>query len=112
MTNTLQIQLMNARRYSFKDKNTGRLVEGCTIEYIVPESRDNDENSKGIFPKSATLPYKCFDKVTETNSYYDLVYAIGFDTKGKPILKPENLIKIDNDEVIKRENAKRSLNSK
>lgn len=90
--NKVQIHLINARRFSFTDKETQQLRQGCTIQYFSNESRINENDRKGRFPVKCTLPYSCYDKVIKTETSYYLVYSLGIDSKGKPTVVPEDLI--------------------
>lgn len=57
----ITLHVVGARRYSFNDRETGRLVEGVNVFYLSEDK--TDENSCGQVPAKVTLPYHFFDKI-------------------------------------------------
>lgn len=58
----VEVTILGVSAYSFNDKETGRLVEGCNV-WFIEKDPENNENAKGFVPRKATLPIDTFDKL-------------------------------------------------
>lgn len=58
----LKLNVVGARRYSFNDRETGRLVQGVNVYYLG--SPENGEDTCGVIPAKVTLPYETFNKIS------------------------------------------------
>lgn len=58
---TIELNAVGARRYSFEDRDSKRLVEGVNIYYLNEEVNDD---VVGVIPAKVTLPYDAWNKVS------------------------------------------------
>lgn len=70
MEQKMKVVVLGASRYSFEDERSGREVEGCKVHYVSLESV-NEENSKGLLPKSETMEYGYFKELGTIPGVYE-----------------------------------------
>lgn len=76
--------VLYAKRYDFKDKETGRQVDGAKVTYLDQPVDGPDQ--RGLPPLICPAPLKLFNDFHTLPGYYDLDFATLPDSKGKPQL--------------------------
>lgn len=80
-----KVVVLNVKRYSFPDKETGEIREGSNIYYIngliavAPE-----QNSVGEPIVKMSAPYEAFNDFKEVPAVYDLDLDMRVNGKGQP----------------------------
>lgn len=96
----VNVVLLGATNYSFKDENTGKLIEGTNV-WFQEEKEDSTENACGFIPKKARLDYSAFTHMK----------SIHYPVKAKPVLETRYTsrgvsTKITHFEILGSSNAK------
>ncbi len=53
--------IFNVTKFSFADKETGEIVEGCKVEYLCP--KQETDNSKGYVHLACNLKLSFYDTI-------------------------------------------------
>jgi hypothetical protein len=71
MVNNLNVEviLLGVQPYSFKDKETDRLVEGVNV-YFIERQAEKSDFGVGFIPKKANLPIQAFAYLKELDFPY------------------------------------------
>lgn len=81
------VTVLNARKYSFEDeKEKGRMVEGCKVDYVMDWDGDARQNFKGLDIMTATLDIADFDNLGPLPADCDVVFSVRAGRKGEPVL--------------------------
>lgn len=77
----MQVKIEGAQPYSFKDNESGRLVEGVNVFFL---QKSQNADAVGMIPTKVTLPYSTWDKVKQLNfpSHCSLEMEQFFTQKG------------------------------
>jgi hypothetical protein len=71
MVNNLNVEviLLGIQPYSFKDKDSNRLVEGVNV-YFIEKQAEKSDFGIGFVPKKANLPIEAFDYLKQLDFPY------------------------------------------
>lgn len=72
-------------RSEFPDRQTGKMVRSCKIQYIS-DTQIDDENQKGLPVLTAPCDFELFKSFQKLPAHYDLDFTVKPDSKGKPQL--------------------------
>ena len=73
---TVNVTLLGATNYSFKDETTGKMVEGTNV-WFQEDKPDNTDSACGFIPKKARLDYGAYNQMKDIN----------YPVKAKPVLE-------------------------
>lgn len=86
----MQVLVLGARRYDFKDDDGAR-VEGVTVHYLTVDPEDEgspgDENQKGEIPFSVSAPASVFHQFEQLPGYYEVDFRQRPGRGGRPTLQ-------------------------
>lgn len=66
-----KVLVLGVRPFDFKDRETGRQVQGMTVHYIGGESSKGDQGL-GWEPQKITVPMAFFESVVQVPGFYTL----------------------------------------
>lgn len=98
----LKVLVMYATDYSIKDENTGRVNEGCTIQYYnlgengellkgMPNTNGRPEGPVGYQRAKCSADMSLRKKITMLPAIYDAEIAMTVGSDGKAVLKITDL---------------------
>jgi hypothetical protein len=88
--NQKMIFVLGARRYDFKDEQSGKQVAGVKLHFIDFTSVDPNQDVSGFIPSTETLPFARFGEI-DGPGFYNV--TLGFDLSGrKPKVVFEKLV--------------------
>ena len=76
--------ILNKKRYSFTDKDTGRLIEGMKLTYIAPCPESKDFKGHNSFTVPA--PQELWDSIPVVPAQYDIQFGQTMGAGGAPKL--------------------------
>jgi hypothetical protein len=90
--------VLSARRYDFKDTDTGRQVEGVTVTYITGDP-EVEGDTRGCQPLSITAASSCWPDLLRLPAHCDLDFKQRPGPKGKPTLQLVRLVPLESVDV-------------
>lgn len=57
----IKVLLIGVKRYSFEDKDSGRLIEGTKAHFLQMVAAE-DDNTYGFIPAVTTMPYHYYEQ--------------------------------------------------
>lgn len=91
--------------WQMTDERTGELRVGITIEYIMAEHMkpvSNEDGSQGYGYCKESLATDKLPKIKEVPGYYNLKFVLKTGSKGKPVIKLDDIEFLSSVEVVKR----------
>lgn len=82
--------LLHARRYDFKDQESGRRVEGVTLTYLTSYVEGGD-NQRGQMPLSISAPAEAWHQLRAVPGFYEVDFRQRPGPKGRPTLQATGL---------------------
>lgn len=80
--------VLGARRYSFKDSDTGELVEGANLHYLTLDGQQGgDTDQVGELPFEVRIPRSLFEELGEVPAFYDVDFRQRPGRGGRPTLQ-------------------------
>ncbi len=80
--------VLAARRYSFKDSETGALVEGAKLHYLILDGeQDGDTDQRGEIPFEVSIPFAVYEDLTGLPAFYDVDFRQRPGRGGRPTLQ-------------------------
>ncbi len=84
--------VLAARRYSFKDSETGALVEGAKLHYLTLDGeQDGDTDQRGEIPFEVSIPRHVYEELGEVPAFYDVDFRQRPGRGGRPTLQAAGL---------------------
>lgn len=84
--------VLAARRYSFKDSETGALVEGAKLHYLTLDGeQDGDTDQRGEVPFEVSIPLAVYEELREVPAFYDVDFRQRPGRGGRPTLQAVGL---------------------
>jgi hypothetical protein len=83
----LKVIVTGATRYSFRDQDTGKMVEGSKV-YFYNNDPVEEENSTGTVPNHVNMPIEMFDTIKKLQKPHlaEASLSVSFSGK-KPTVK-------------------------
>ena len=78
--------VLSARRYDFKDAESGRRVEGVTLSYLTGDP-DQQTDFKGLAPMSIPAPSEVWHQLRAVPGVYAVDFRQRPGPKGRPTLQ-------------------------
>lgn len=91
--------------WNMVDETTGEKREGISIEYLMSENLIpvvNEDGSKGVRHCKESLNTNKLPKIKEVPGYYNLSFGMKVGSKGKPVIKLDDIEYIAPAETAKR----------
>ena len=82
--------LLHARRYDFKDRESGRPVRGVTLIYLT-DHVDQDADQLGSMPLNIKAPIEVWRDLGPVPGVYDIDFRQRPGPGGKPVLQAARL---------------------
>lgn len=80
--------VLGARRYSFKDSESGALVEGAKLHYLTLDGeQDGDTDQKGELPFEVSIPLPVYEDLTGVPAFYEVDFRQRPGRGGRPTLQ-------------------------
>ena len=80
--------------WALTDESTGERKAGITVEYLMAENLNpisGDDGSKGYGYNKESMPSDKLPKIVEIPGYYNLKFALKAGSKGRPMLKLDDI---------------------
>lgn len=87
-----------ANPWAMLDERTGTQRTGITVEYLLIDTLKpviNDDGSKGVRHCKESIDSDKISKISSVPGWYELQFAMKPGSKGKPVLKLDNIHFVD-----------------
>lgn len=81
-----RVLILAARRYSFKDETSGRLVEGTTVNYVTGDAQESAD-SRGLATLTISGPLDVMASLRDLPGVYEVDFKQRPGKNGRPQLQ-------------------------